>query len=81
MIRWGTLMAGMLGFIMVLALGLSMGKAWERTLTSALFGALAFGLIRLKMCLNPPWPWCVFRCWLLCGYRRRTSPLIFPIRF
>ena len=25
MIRWGTLMAGMLGFIMVLALGLSMG--------------------------------------------------------
>ena len=32
MIRWGTLMAGMLGFIMVLALGLSMGKAWERTL-------------------------------------------------
>ena len=45
MIRWGTLMAGMLGFIMVVALGLSMGKAWERTLTSALFGALAFGLI------------------------------------
>ena len=45
MIRWGTLMAGMLGFILVLALGVSMGKAWERTLTSALFGALAFGLI------------------------------------
>ena len=45
MIRWGTLMAGMLGFILVLAIGLSIGKAWERTLTSALFGALAFGLI------------------------------------
>tara|TARA_B100001939_G_scaffold124897_1_gene108265 strand:+ start:380 stop:661 length:282 start_codon:yes stop_codon:yes gene_type:complete len=45
MIRWGTLMAGMLGFILVLAIGLSMGKAWERTLTSALFGALTFGFI------------------------------------
>ena len=45
MIRWGTLIAGMLGFILVLALGLRMGKAWERTLTSGLFGALAFGLI------------------------------------
>lgn len=45
MIRWGTLVAGMLGFILVLAIGLSIGKAWERTLTSALFGALAFGLI------------------------------------
>ena len=45
MIRWGTLLAGLLGFAIVMAIGLSIGKTWDRTLTSAVYGALAFGLI------------------------------------
>ena len=45
MIRWGTLIAGLFGFIAVLAAGLGLGKAWGQALISALFAVLAFGLI------------------------------------
>ena len=44
MIRWGTLMAGALGFCTVAILGLGLGKAWDNTLLAAITASLAFGI-------------------------------------
>ena len=44
MIKWGTLVAGLTGFFMVMVAGLCLGKEWGSTVTSATFAALAFGL-------------------------------------
>ena len=45
MIRWGTLIAGLFGFIAALAAGLGLGKEWDQALISGVFAVLAFGLI------------------------------------
>ena len=45
MIRWGTLVAGGLGFCLVATLGITSGKEWDKTLISAVITALAFGLM------------------------------------
>ena len=47
MIRCGTLIAGLFGFIAVLAAGLGLGKAWGQALISALFAVLAAGATHL----------------------------------
>ncbi len=44
MIKWGTLVAGLIGFFTVMIMGLCFGKTWSNTVTSATFAALAFGL-------------------------------------
>ena len=44
MIRWGTLIAGGLGFCLVMSLGIGLGQSWDKTLVSAAMGSLAFGL-------------------------------------
>jgi len=45
MIRWGTLTAGLIGFVFVMTTGLGLGNEWGRTLISATVAALAFGLM------------------------------------
>jgi len=45
MIRWGTLTAGLIGFVFVMTTGLGLGNEWGRTLISATIAALAFGLM------------------------------------
>ena len=45
MIRLGTLTAGALGFCMVAALGLLLGKEWGQTLLASITASLAFGLM------------------------------------
>tara|TARA_B100000029_G_C17265838_1_gene848004 strand:- start:66 stop:344 length:279 start_codon:yes stop_codon:yes gene_type:complete len=45
MIRLGTMLAGAVGFVIVIGLGLAMDRPWERALISATITALAFGLM------------------------------------
>ena len=45
MIRLGTSIAGVAGFVIVLALGLALARSWERSLISGAIAALAFGFM------------------------------------
>ena len=45
MIRLGTSIAGVAGFVIVLAFGLALGRSWERSLISSAIAALAFGFM------------------------------------
>lgn len=45
MIRLGTSIGGLAGFLIVLGLGLALGRGWERLIISGAIAALAFGFM------------------------------------
>jgi hypothetical protein len=45
MTRLGTILGGVAGFVIVLGLGLALGRSWERSIISGAIAALAFGFM------------------------------------